>query len=335
MAVPRCCGSRSVDPGEPGPGQVRIRNTAVAVNYRDVLIRRGVHAVASLSVRHRPRKRWRDRGGGARGHGFSVGDRVAYAGRPEGSYAHVRIVPAARLIALPDRIDERTAAAMMIRGMTARALLHETYKVQARRPDPHPCRRRRGRPDHVPMGQASRRHRDRHREQRREGRHCSRPRLRSCDRLYAGGFLRTRPRDHRRRRRSRGLRLRGQGDLRGLAALPAPARRDGVLRRSLGRSRSGCRRDGSARSARSISPIPAFPTTPSPAPTCSRRQTICSQWWRAARSRSRSARPIRLQDAPRAHADLEATQDHRLDCSGRLRPLLVSSPRKRGPSIHS
>ena len=66
--------------------------------------------------------------------GFQVGDRVVYAGRPEGSYAHVRIVPAARLIALPERIDERTAAAMMIRGMTARALLHETYKVQPGEP---------------------------------------------------------------------------------------------------------------------------------------------------------------------------------------------------------
>src|SRR5262249_27474300 len=63
--------------------------------------------------------------------GFSVGDRVACAGMPEGSYAEVRIVPAARVIALPAGIDERTAATMMIRGMTARCLLHDAYKVQA------------------------------------------------------------------------------------------------------------------------------------------------------------------------------------------------------------
>src|SRR5207302_3967384 len=50
---------------------------------------------------------------------------------PEGSYAEARIVPAARLIALPADIDERTAASMMIRGMTARCLLHDAYKVQA------------------------------------------------------------------------------------------------------------------------------------------------------------------------------------------------------------
>jgi NADPH2:quinone reductase len=62
--------------------------------------------------------------------GFCVGDRVAYAGMPEGSYAEVRIVPVARLLALPDGIDERTAAAMMIRGMTARYLLRETYAVK-------------------------------------------------------------------------------------------------------------------------------------------------------------------------------------------------------------
>src|SRR5260370_41344778 len=49
---------------------------------------------------------------------------------PEGSYAELRIVPARRVIALPAGIDERTAASMMIRGMTARCLLHDTYKVQ-------------------------------------------------------------------------------------------------------------------------------------------------------------------------------------------------------------
>jgi NADPH2:quinone reductase len=62
--------------------------------------------------------------------GFLVGDRVAYANTPEGSYAEFRVVPAERVIALPAGIDERTAASMMIRGMTARCLLHDTYKVQ-------------------------------------------------------------------------------------------------------------------------------------------------------------------------------------------------------------
>ena len=119
-----------VEVGPPGPAEVRIRNLAVAVNYRDVLMRRGVHAVKSL-----PSGIGLESAGvidavGRDVRGFSVGDRVAYAGMPEGSYAELRIVPAARVIPLPADIDERTAASMMIRGMTARCLLTETYKVQ-------------------------------------------------------------------------------------------------------------------------------------------------------------------------------------------------------------
>jgi NADPH2:quinone reductase len=119
-----------VEIGAPGPAEVRIRNVAVAVNYRDVLMRRGVHAVKSL-----PSAIGLESAGvidalGRDVRGLSVGDRVAYAGMPEGSYAELRIVPAARVIQLPAEIDERTAASMMIRGMTARCLLTETYKVR-------------------------------------------------------------------------------------------------------------------------------------------------------------------------------------------------------------
>jgi NADPH:quinone reductase len=119
-----------VEVGEPGPGQVRIRNTAVAINYRDVLMRKGIHAIKSF-----PSGIGLESAGvidaiGPEVAGFAVGQRVAYAGMPEGSYAELRIVPAARLIPLPDGIDERTAASMMIRGMTARSLLFEAYRVK-------------------------------------------------------------------------------------------------------------------------------------------------------------------------------------------------------------
>ena len=119
-----------VDLGEPGSGQVRIRNTAVAVNFRDVLVRRGTHAVKSF-----PSAIGLESAGvidaiGPDVTGFSIGERVVYAGMPEGSYAEARIVPAARLIALPPEIDDLTAASMMIRGMTARCLLYEAYKVK-------------------------------------------------------------------------------------------------------------------------------------------------------------------------------------------------------------
>ena len=115
---------------DPGRGQVRLRNKAVAVNYRDVLVRSGVHRVSSF-----PSGIGLESAGvidavGPDVLGFSVGDRVSCVAGPDGAYAEMRLVPAARVVALPDGIDERTAAAMMVRGMTARYLLHETYSVQ-------------------------------------------------------------------------------------------------------------------------------------------------------------------------------------------------------------
>jgi NADPH2:quinone reductase len=62
---------------------------------------------------------------------FNVGARVAYASPPVGAYAEVRLMPADRVVALPDVIDDRTAAAMMLKGMTAHYLLRRTYPVQA------------------------------------------------------------------------------------------------------------------------------------------------------------------------------------------------------------
>jgi NADPH2:quinone reductase len=61
---------------------------------------------------------------------FKVGERVAYASPPPGSYAEVRLMPADRVVALPDAIDERTAAAMMLKGLTAQYLLRRTYRVR-------------------------------------------------------------------------------------------------------------------------------------------------------------------------------------------------------------
>jgi NADPH2:quinone reductase len=118
-----------IEVGEPGPNEVRIRNTAVAVNFRDVLVRRGGHRAPLPS------------GMGIESAGvieavgtdvvdLAVGDRVACVAGPDCAYAERRLAPAARVVRLPDAIDERTAAAMMIRGMTARYLLHETYAVQ-------------------------------------------------------------------------------------------------------------------------------------------------------------------------------------------------------------
>jgi NADPH2:quinone reductase len=113
----------------PGPGEVRIRHTAVALNFRDVLVRRGQHKVTL------PSGLGTESAGviealGAGVTGLAVGDRVATVCRPDAAYAQARNAPAVRVVKLPAGIDERTAASMMVRGMTARYLLRATYKVQ-------------------------------------------------------------------------------------------------------------------------------------------------------------------------------------------------------------
>ena len=117
--------------GAPGPGEVRMRNAAVAVNYRDILVRRGVHRVATLPSGIGLESAGTIEAVGEEVRDLAVGQRVACVAGPDGAYAENRIVPAARVVPLPAAIDARTAAAMMIRGMTARYLLHETYRVQA------------------------------------------------------------------------------------------------------------------------------------------------------------------------------------------------------------
>ena len=120
-----------VEVPSPGPGQVRVRQTAIAVNYRDILVRNGLHAVTLPS------------GLGLEGAGVveavgadvrdvAIGDRIACVSGPDGAYAEARLVPAARVINLPDAISDRQAAGMMVRGMTARYLVRETYKVGPR-----------------------------------------------------------------------------------------------------------------------------------------------------------------------------------------------------------
>jgi len=96
------------------------------------------------------------------------GDRVAYGAAPIGAYAEARLIPADRLMKIPEGIDDKTAAAMMLKGLTTQYLIRQTYRVKIRRYHSAACRGRRRRPDPEPVGQASRRHRDRHRRQRRE-----------------------------------------------------------------------------------------------------------------------------------------------------------------------
>lgn len=117
-----------VQVGEPGPGQVRIKHTAVGLNYIDVYHRTGLYPLQYPAVIGM------EGAGLVEGVGEGVndlkkGNRVAYASAPPGSYAEARLMNADRLVKLPADIDERTAAAMMLQGMTTQYLIRRTYKV--------------------------------------------------------------------------------------------------------------------------------------------------------------------------------------------------------------
>ena len=115
---------------DPGPGQLRIRQSAVGLNYIDIYHRIGLYPLPSLPWTLGMEGAGRVEAVGAGVTGFQVGDRVAYASPPVGAYAEVRLIAADRVVALPEAIDDRTAAAMMLQGMTAQYLLRRTYQVQ-------------------------------------------------------------------------------------------------------------------------------------------------------------------------------------------------------------
>jgi NADPH2:quinone reductase len=117
-----------VQVGEPGPGQVRVRNTAIGLNFVDTYQRSGLYPMPLPFT------------AGSEGAGvveavgpkvkeFKVGDRVAYAG-PLGAYAQVVLRPADRLVKIPAGVDDRTAAAMMLKGLTTQYLIRRTYRVK-------------------------------------------------------------------------------------------------------------------------------------------------------------------------------------------------------------
>jgi len=119
-----------VETGEPGPGQVRIRQTACGLNFIDVYMRTGLYPVPEL-----PATLGMEAAGvvevvGDEVKSLVVGDRVAYA-MTLGAYTETRLIDAQKLIKLPGTIEDNTAAAMMLKGLTAHYLLFRTYPVKA------------------------------------------------------------------------------------------------------------------------------------------------------------------------------------------------------------
>ncbi|MGZ3237626.1 MAG: quinone oxidoreductase family protein [Burkholderiaceae bacterium] len=115
--------------GEPGPGEVRIKQAACGLNYVDVYFRTGDYPLplpAGLGM---------EAAGVIEAVGEGVthlkaGDRAAYACRPPGAYAEVRVMPAVHVVRLPDSIDFDTAAAMMLQGLTVQYLFRRTYPLR-------------------------------------------------------------------------------------------------------------------------------------------------------------------------------------------------------------
>jgi NADPH2:quinone reductase len=117
-----------VQVGRPGPGEARVRNTAVGLNYVDTYFRSGLYPASLPS------------GLGAEGAGvveevgpgvvdIKPGDRVAYGNGPQGAYSEARVMPADRLVVLPDGVSDQQGAAMMLKGMTTQYLIRQTHKV--------------------------------------------------------------------------------------------------------------------------------------------------------------------------------------------------------------
>jgi NADPH2:quinone reductase len=119
----------NVEVGEPGAGEARVRHTAIGVNYIDTYHRSGLYKLALPS------------GLGTEGAGvveavgpgvseLRPGDRVAYSGGPLGAYSEVRVMPADRLVKLPEGVSDKVAATLMLKGLTVQYLLRQTFPLK-------------------------------------------------------------------------------------------------------------------------------------------------------------------------------------------------------------
>jgi len=118
-----------VQVGKPGPGEARVRHTAIGLNYVETYVRSGLYPVPL------PSALGTEAAGVVEEVGPGVtdvkaGDRVAYVGGPQGAYSEVRVMPAERLIVLPKGISDQQGAAMMLKGLTTQYLIRQIFKVK-------------------------------------------------------------------------------------------------------------------------------------------------------------------------------------------------------------
>ena len=120
-----------VEVGEPGPGEARVRHTAIGLNFTDIHFRTGRYPLPGF-----PHVIGMEAAGVVEAVGANVteirpGDRVAYASEKPRAYAQATVMPVTRLIKLPDWIDDETAAATILKGLTAQYLMRGAYAIKA------------------------------------------------------------------------------------------------------------------------------------------------------------------------------------------------------------
>ncbi|MBN42497.1 MAG: quinone oxidoreductase [Alphaproteobacteria bacterium] len=120
-----------VEVGDPGPGELRLRHTAIGFNFLDIAVRKGIYPVlpALPSVLGTEAAAVVEKVGDGIS-GINVGDRVAYAATMPGAYAEARLIDASQVVLLPDGISDEVAAASMLKGMTAEYLIHRCYSAR-------------------------------------------------------------------------------------------------------------------------------------------------------------------------------------------------------------
>src|SRR5699024_6702807 len=114
----------------PDTGEIHIRHTAIGLNFIDIYYRSGLYTPPGLPFTPGSEAAGVVVAVGNDVGGLQVGDRVAYGSASLGAYSEERIVAADRVVRIPDAIDDETAAAMMLKGMTAQYLLRRTYRVK-------------------------------------------------------------------------------------------------------------------------------------------------------------------------------------------------------------
>lgn len=120
-----------VEIGQPGPGQVKLKQTAIGLNFIDVYFRTGLYPAPGSPFTPGLEAAGVVEAVGDGVRDVTAGDRVAYASPPLGAYAAERLMPADKVVPVPDEVTDEQAAAMMLKGMTAWYLLRRTYLVES------------------------------------------------------------------------------------------------------------------------------------------------------------------------------------------------------------